>query len=167
MAVEKIAGSLDGTGLRIGVVVSRFNEYAGKEEFEACLQELINLGVDEEDITHVSVPGALEIPFALEHLAESGSFDALIALGAVIRGETYHFEIVSNTSAAGVARVSAECDIPIANGILTTEPAAQCQARTKLKGVDCARCAVEMANLVNVLPESDFDMFDMTDDDDE
>ena len=76
MAVEKIAGSLDGTGLRIGVVVSRFNEYAGKEEFEACLQELINLGVDEEDITHVSVPGALEIPFALEHLAESGSFDA-------------------------------------------------------------------------------------------
>ena len=167
MAVEKIAGSLDGTGLRIGVVVSRFNEYAGKEEFEACLQELINLGVDEEDVTHVSVPGALEIPFALEHLAESGNFDALIALGAVIRGETYHFEIVSNTSAAGVARVSVECDIPIANGILTTENDDQCKARTKMKGVDCARCAVEMANLVNVLPESDFDMFDMADEDDD
>lgn len=152
MAVEKIAGSLDGNGLRIGVVVSRFNEYAGKEEFEACLQELLKLGVAEEDITHVSVPGALEIPYALERLADSEGYDALIALGAVIRGETYHFEIVSNTSSAGIARVSSEFGIPIANGVLTTENDEQCKARTHMKGVDCARCAVEMANLANELP---------------
>lgn len=152
MAVEKIAGSLDGNGLRIGVVVSRFNEYAGKEEFEACLQELLKLGVAEEDITHVSVPGALEIPYALERLADSEGYDALIALGAVIRGETYHFEIVSNTSSASIARVSSEFGIPIANGVLTTENDEQCKARTHMKGVDCARCAVEMANLANELP---------------
>lgn len=152
MAVEKIAGSLDGNGLRIGVVVSRFNEYAGKEEFEACLQELLKLGVAEEDITHVSVPGALEIPYALERLADSEGYDALIALGAVIRGETYHFEIVSNTSSAGIARVSSEFGIPIANGVLTTENDEQCKARTHMKGVDCASCAVEMANLANELP---------------
>ena len=147
MAVEKIAGSLDGNGLRIGVVVSRFNEYAGKEEFEACLQELLKLGVAEEDITHVSVPGALEIPYALERLADSEGYDALIALGAVIRGETYHFEIVSNTSSAGIARVSSEFGIPIANGVLTTENDEQCEERIDMKGRDCARCAVEMANL--------------------
>ena len=167
MTVKTFKGELDGSEMNIGIVVSRFNEYAGKEELDACLEELKVLGVQEDCISVVSVPGALEIPFALEHLAESGNFDALIALGAVIRGETYHFEIVSNTSAAGVARVSAECDIPIANGILTTENDDQCKARTKMKGVDCARCAVEMANLVNVLPESDFDMFDMADEDDD
>ncbi len=167
MAVEKIAGSLDGTGLVIGVVVSRFNEYAGKEEFEACREELVKLGVAEEDITHVSVPGALEIPFALEHLAESLRYDALIALGAVIRGETYHFEIVANNSAAGIARVSSEYDIPIANGVLTTENDEQCKARTHMKGVDCARCAVEMANLVNVMPEYAYADDEFTDEDDE
>lgn len=165
MAVEKIAGSLDGNGLRIGVVVSRFNEYAGKEEFEACLQELLKLGVAEEDITHVSVPGALEIPYALERLADSEGYDALIALGAVIRGETYHFEIVSNTSSAGIARVSSEFGIPIANGVLTTENDEQCKARTHMKGVDCARCAVEMANLANELP--DYYEEDEADDDNE
>ncbi len=164
MAVDTIAANLDGAGLRIGVVVARFNEYAGKEEFEACLEELIKLGVEEEDITHVTVPGALEIPFALTRLAETNEYDALIALGAVIRGETYHFEIVSNTSAAGVAHVTEMYDIPVANGILTTENDEQCKARTKMKGQDCARCAVEMANLNEQFPSmGDF----FGDDDDE
>lgn len=155
MAVDMIAADLDGAGLRIGVVVSRFNEYAGKEEFEACLAELVRLGVAEEDITHVTVPGALEIPFALSRLAETGEYDALIALGAVIRGETYHFEVVSNTSATGIAQVSEMYDIPVANGVLTTENDEQCKARTQMKGTDCARCAVEMANLNDQFPSMD------------
>ncbi len=165
MSVEKIEGSLSGAGLRIGVVVSRFNEYAGKEEFAACLEELLKLGVEEDDITHVSVPGALEIPFALELLADSGDYDALIALGAVIRGETYHFEIVADNSSAGIARVSSDYNIPVANGVLTTENDEQCKARTHMKGVDCARCAVEMANLANMLsPVYEFDGEDSEDD---
>ncbi len=165
MSVEKIEGNLSGAGLRIGVVVSRFNEYAGKEEFAACLEELLKLGVEEDDITHVSVPGALEIPFALELLADSGDYDALIALGAVIRGETYHFEIVADNSSAGIARVSSDYNIPVANGVLTTENDEQCKARTHMKGVDCARCAVEMANLANMLsPVYEFDGEDSEDD---
>ena len=152
MAIDTIVGSLDGSGLRIGVVVSRFNEYAGKEEFEACLNELKELGVEEEDITMVSVPGALEIPFALARLAETAEYDALIALGAVIRGETYHFEIVSNTSAARIAEIAEMYDIPVANGVLTTENDEQCKARTAMKGKDCARCAGEMANLAAEFP---------------
>ncbi len=140
-------GELDGSELSIGIVVSRFNQYAGEEELKACTEELVRLGVSEDDIVVVSVPGALEIPLALQTLADSDKFDALIALGAVIRGETYHFEIVSNTSAAEIARVSTACDIPIANGVLTTYDDEQCKARTLMKGKDCARCAVEMANL--------------------
>ncbi len=142
-----IKGDLNGQGCSIGIVVSRFNEYAGKEELEACLEELRALGVYDEDIKIFSVPGALEIPFVLNRMAATGDFDALIALGAVIRGETYHFEIVANTSAAEIARVSNEWDIPIANGILTTENDEQTKERTRMKGKDCARCAVEMARL--------------------
>lgn len=162
--IDKICAGLDGSGLRIGVVVSRFNEYAGKEEFDACLKELLALGVQEEDITHVSVPGALEIPYALARLANTQDYDALIALGAVIRGETYHFEIVANTSADAIARVSEDFDIPVANGILTTENDEQCKARTHMKGKDCARCAVEMANLSEHFPGVE-DFFDLEDED--
>ena len=147
MAVDIIPTSTDGTALRIGIVVSRFNEYAGRGEFEACMDELRKLGVMDEDVTKVSVPGALEIPFALQRLAETGEYDALIALGAVIRGETYHFELVSNESGAGITRVTLDYAIPIANGVLTTENDEQCQERLDMKGRDCARCAVEMANL--------------------
>ena len=105
MAVDIIPTSTDGTDLRIGIVVSRFNEYAGRGEFEACMDELRKLGVMDEDVTKVSVPGALEIPFALMKLAQTEEYDALIALGAVIRGETYHFELVSNESGAGITRI--------------------------------------------------------------
>lgn len=153
MAVDQIVPNLDGKGLQIGIVVSRFNEYAGRELYAACLEELKRLGVEEENITHVTVPGALEIPFALSKLAATGDYDALVALGAVIRGETYHFEIVSNQSAAGIERVSLSYDIPIANGVLTCNDDDQCKARTAIKGKDCAQVAVEMSNFAHEFPE--------------
>lgn len=167
MAVDVIPSSFDGTDLRIGIVVARFNEYAGRGEFESCMDELKKLGVMPEDVTKVSVPGALEIPYALKLLALSGEYDALIALGAVIRGETYHFEIVSNESAAGIMRVSLDCDIPIANGILTTENDEQCQERIDMKARDCARCAVEMANLSKEFVPDEADGLEDEDYDDE
>ena len=158
MAVDIIPTKLDGTDLRIGIVVARFNEYAGRGEFESCLDELKKLGVLEEDVTKVSVPGALEIPFALQKLAQTDEYDALIALGAVIRGETYHFELVSNESGAGISRVALDYDIPVANGVLTTENDEQCEERIDMKGRDCARCAVEMANLAKeFVSEEDFE----------
>ncbi len=137
----------DGEGLRIGVVQARFNEPVCTALRDACLEILTRLGVSEDDIFVCTVPGALEIPLALQKLAQTGEFDALVALGAVIRGETYHFEVVSNESAAGVARVSLDFSIPIANAILTTEDDDQALARATEKGADAARVAVEMANL--------------------
>ena len=158
MAVDIIPTKLDGTDLRIGIVGARFNEYAGRGEFDACLDELKKLGVLEEDVTKVSVPGTLEIPFALQKLAQTDEYDALIALGAVIRGETYHFELVSNESGAGISRVALDYDIPVANGVLTTENDEQCEERIDMTGRDCARCAVEMANLAKeFVSEEDFE----------
>jgi 6,7-dimethyl-8-ribityllumazine synthase len=148
MAIDVIAPDLDGAGLRIGLVQARFNEWVGQGLAQACVGELKELGVEEEDITQVTVPGALEVPLALATLAATGDFDALIALGCVIRGETYHFEVVSNESARGIARVSLEAAIPIANAILTTENDEQARARMAEKGRDAARVAVEMANLM-------------------
>lgn len=147
---------LDGEGLHIAIVRARFNESIGLAELDACLAELGVLGVDERDIMVLTVPGALELGVTLSRLAETGEFDALIALGAVIRGETYHFEVVSNESAAAINRVSIDTGIPIANGILTTDTDAQAEARTAEKGRDCARAAVELANLLASLePEAD------------
>ena len=157
MAVDIVPTKLDGTDLRIGIVVARFNEYAGRGEFESCMDELRKLGVMEEDVTKVSVPGALEIPFALQKLAQTGEYDALIALGAVIRGETYHFELVSNESGSGITRVCLDYDIPIANGVLTTENDEQCEERIDMKCRDCARCAVEMANFAKEFCVDEFD----------
>ena len=157
MAVDIVPTKLDGTDLRIGIVVARFNEYAGRGEFESCMDELRKLGVMEEDVTKVSVPGALEIPFALQKLAQTGEYDALIALGAVIRGETYHFELVSNESGSGITRVCLDYDIPIANGVLTTENEEQCEERIDIKDRDCARCAVEMANFAKEFCVDEFD----------
>lgn len=138
----------DGEGLRVAIVQARFNESVGIAQRQACLQELLALGVDQSDIVTVTVPGALEIPLALSQLAETGRFDALIALGAVIRGETYHFEVVSNESAAGISRVALEFHIPVANGVLTVDTDEQADARAQEKGRDCAKVAVEMANLL-------------------
>ena len=138
-----------GEGLRIGIVQARFNESITNALAQACRDELGRLGVQARDIDHVLVPGALEIPVALQALAEKGKYDALVALGCVIRGETYHFELVSNESAAGVTRVSLDYQLPIANAILTTENQAQAEARQVEKGRDAALVAIEMANLVD------------------
>jgi 6,7-dimethyl-8-ribityllumazine synthase len=152
---------LNGEGLHIGIVRARFNEEIGMAELDACLAELGELGVDERDIMVVSVPGALELGVTLAQMAETFEFDALIALGAVIRGETYHFEVVSNESASAISRVALETGIPVANGVLTTETDEQAEARAADKGRDCARAAVEMANLMAALePESEDDDYD-------
>ena len=137
-----------GAGLRIGIVVARFNKDVGDGLLASCSAALAKLGVREADIRTVTVPGALEVPLALQKMALTGKFDALIALGAVIRGETYHFDIVANESASGIMTVQLDTGIPVANGILTTEDAAQALARTNEKGADCAAAAVEMANLL-------------------
>ena len=145
------AGELIGEGVRIGIVQARFNDALTRKMAQACLAELDRLDVETSDITHVTVPGALEIPVVLKAMAESGDFDALVALGCVIRGETYHFELVANESGAGVARVSLDHQMPIANAILTVENEAQAWARAEEKGRDAARVAVEMANLLEDL----------------
>ena len=141
----------DGTGLRIGIVRSRFNEPIGLVALDACLGRLAELGVAGSDITVVSVAGALEAPLALQRLAGTERYDALIALGAVIRGETYHFEVVANESAAGLTQVALDTGIPVANGILTTDTDAQAEVRAGPKGHDCADVAVEMANLLRAV----------------
>ncbi|MGB3070854.1 MAG: 6,7-dimethyl-8-ribityllumazine synthase [Ottowia sp.] len=143
--------ALDGSQLRVGIVQARFNEDVTGALLNACRDELAALGVSNENIEHVSVPGALEVPLALQALADSERFDALIALGCIIRGETYHFELVANESGAGVTKVGLEHGIPIANAILTTENMAQAVARQVDKGRDAARVAVEMAQLLERL----------------
>ncbi|VFR22001.1 6,7-dimethyl-8-ribityllumazine synthase [plant metagenome] len=156
----------NGEGLHIGIVRARFNEDLGMAELDACLQELAALGVDERDVMVVSVPGALELGLALAQMADTREFDALIALGAVVRGETYHFEVVSNESAALISRVALETGIPIANGVLTTDTDEQAQERAAGKGRDCAQVAIEMANLMAALePETEDDDEDDEDED--
>jgi 6,7-dimethyl-8-ribityllumazine synthase len=147
MPIRRIASSLKGDGLRVGVVLSRFNPAIGDGLLAGALRALKEAGVADDDITVASVPGALETPLALQRLAQSDDFDALVALGAVIRGETYHFEIVANESAAGLSSVALEFGIPIGNGILTCETDAQALSRMDTKGFEAAQAALEMANL--------------------
>jgi 6,7-dimethyl-8-ribityllumazine synthase len=153
MAIDEISPDLDGTGLRVGIVQARFNEWAGQALAQACIDELLRLGVDEDDITRVTVPGALEIPLTLARMADAGDFDALIALGCVIRGDTYHFEVVANESASGLTRVALDSGVPVVNGILTTDDEEQARVRVEEKGRDAARVAVEMGNLTWLLAE--------------
>jgi len=143
--------ALDGKGLRIGIVQARFNEDITDALAKACLDELAALGVAEGDIDHLRVPGALEVPVALQALAERERYHALVALGCIIRGETYHFELVANESGASVSRLALDYRIPIANAILTTENLEQAIARQTDKGRDAARVAVEMAQLLATL----------------
>ncbi len=138
----------DGTGLRVGIAMARFNPSIGEGLLSSCIAALRKQGVRDADMLIVSVPGALELPLALQTLAQSGRFDALIALGAVIRGETYHFEIVSNESASGITSVQLDTGVPIANGILTCENDDQAESRMEQKGADCAAAAIEMVNLL-------------------
>ena len=150
---------LTGQDFRIGIVQARFNEAHCVALSNACIKELITLGVAQEDIRLVTVPGALEIPFALQKLAQTGEFDGLVALGAVIRGETYHFELVSNESAAGITRVSLDAGLPIANGVLTCDTDEQAHVRVEVKGADCARAVIEMANLaLALIPDLDIEI---------
>ena len=145
---------LDGAGLRIGIVVGRFNREIGEALLAACTAGLEKHGVRKPDTRIVTVPGALEVPLALQKMASTGRFDALIALGAVIRGETYHFELVANESASGITTVALDTGVPVANGILTTDNEAQARARAEQKGADCAAVAIEMARLMKRLDEN-------------
>lgn len=149
--MEKIAINLDGAGKKIGIVLSRFNSNIGDGLLAACHAELLKLGVAAEDIKVATVPGALETPLVLSHMALSDKYDALIALGAIVRGETYHFEVVANESARGVSEVQLNTGIPVSNAILTTESNAQAVERMDVKGAEAAQVAIEIANLVAVV----------------
>ena len=146
--IEELEPEHNGAGLRIGIVMGRFNVDVGDGLLSSCTAALAKHGVAKADMRIVSVPGALEIPLALKKMAQSGKYDALIALGAVIRGETYHFEIVSIESARGITDVQLATGVPIANGILTTEDDSQAEVRMAQKGLDCALAAIEMARLL-------------------
>jgi 6,7-dimethyl-8-ribityllumazine synthase len=139
---------MNGKKLKIGIVQARFNANITDALATACKTELLALGVAEKDITHITVPGALEVAVALQAMAEKSSFDALIALGCIIRGETYHFELVANESGAAITRIGLDYQVPIANAVLTTENLEQAVARQEEKGRDAARVAIEMANLL-------------------
>jgi 6,7-dimethyl-8-ribityllumazine synthase len=141
----------NGQGMKIGIVMSRFNKDICDGLLSACEQELLRLGVAKSDILVVNIPGALEHPLTLLKMAQNGKFDALIAIGAIVRGETYHFEIVANESARGITDVQLDTGVPIANAILTVENDDQGYARMTAKGTDAARVAVEMANLIKRL----------------
>jgi 6,7-dimethyl-8-ribityllumazine synthase len=154
MPIKRIASNLRGQGRRVAVVLSRFNPAVGDGLLSGALRGLREAGVAEGDITVVTVPGALEIPLAAQRFAQSGDIDAIVALGAVIRGETYHFEVVSNESAAGLSGVQLEFGVPVANGVLTTENDAQALARAEVKGYEAARTAIELANLLDAIDEA-------------
>ncbi len=145
--IEEFEPDLNGAGLRIGIAMSRFNGDIGEGLLGGCAAELARLGVRPADMLIVTAPGALELPLLLQTMAQSGRFDALVALGAVIRGETYHFEVVSNESARGITDAQLATGVPIANGVLTTEDDDQALARMMQKGMEAGQAAVEMANL--------------------
>ncbi|MDH3286792.1 MAG: 6,7-dimethyl-8-ribityllumazine synthase [Betaproteobacteria bacterium] len=151
--IEEFKPDLEGSGLRIGIVMSRFNQEIGEGLLSSCTAELTKQGVNTSDVLIVSVPGALEAPIALQKMANSGWFDALVVLGAVIRGDTYHFEVVANESANGITAVTLDTGVPVANGILTTDDEDQALARMSQKGAECALTAIEMANLLKKLDE--------------
>ena len=153
MAIRRLEPSQDGAERRVAIVQSRFNPRIGKGLLGGALRALKEAHVDEDRITVVTVPGALEAPLALQRLAQSGDYDALVALGAVIRGDTYHFDIVANESAAGIAGVQLEFGIPIGNGILTCDTDAQAEARMDAKGYEAAMASLELANLLDAIDD--------------
>ena len=153
MPIRRIDAEVRGTGRRVAIVLSRFNAEIGDGLLAGALRALDEAGVATESVAVVTVPGALESPLALQRLAQTGDFNALVALGAVIRGETYHFEIVANESAAGLSSVQLEFGIPIGNGILTCDSEEQARARMDAKGFEAARAAIELANLLDAIDE--------------
>jgi 6,7-dimethyl-8-ribityllumazine synthase len=153
MPIKRIASNIRGQGRHVAIVLSRFNASIGDGLLSGALRGLREAGVGEGDITVVTVPGALEIPLAAQRFAQSGDYDAIVALGAVIRGETYHFEIVANESASGLSSVQLEFGIPIGNGVLTTENDAQALQRAEVKGFEAAQAALELANLLDAIDQ--------------
>ena len=153
MPLRRIDPNRSGRDRRVALVVSRFNGDIGEGLLKSALRALAEAGVSEDNTKIVTVPGALETPLALQRLAQTGDFDALVALGAVIRGDTYHFEIVANESAAGVSSVQLEFGIPIGNGILTCDTEEQARARMDAKGYEAAQAALELANLLDAIDE--------------
>jgi 6,7-dimethyl-8-ribityllumazine synthase len=151
MTIRRIPSSTNGVGRRVGIVLSRFNPGIGDLMLAGALRAVKEAGVAERDVTVATVPGALETPLALQRLAQSGNFDVLVALGAVIRGDTYHFEIVADESARGVAEVQLEFGIPIGNGILTTNTDEQALVRAEAKGYEAAQAALDLANLLDAI----------------
>jgi 6,7-dimethyl-8-ribityllumazine synthase len=149
--MKEIEKNHNGKNLRIGIVQSRFNPDICEGLLGTCRAQLIQQGVAEDDIMLATVPGALEIPLVLLHMAESEKFDALIALGAVVRGDTYHFEIVANESARCINEVQLACGVPVANAVLTTDTDQQAIERMHTKGGEAALVAIEMANLLREL----------------
>jgi 6,7-dimethyl-8-ribityllumazine synthase len=149
--INEIQPNVDGKGLRIGIAMSRFNMDVCEGLLSSAVAALEKAGVTDGDVVIATAPGALELPLILKKMAESGKFDALVALGAVIRGDTYHFEIVSNEMAAGITRVVLDTGMPIANGVLTTNTDHQATSRMTEKGREAALCAIEMARLLKVL----------------
>ena len=131
--------------LNVGIIYSRFNEPVVKELLDSCVDQLIFKGVDEKHILQKEVPGALEIPIMINAYAITKKFDVLIGVGAVIRGETYHFEVVSDQSANGLMQVQLKHNIPVINAIITTNSGEEAFARTKIKGKEAADGAIEMA----------------------
>ncbi|MBS0324936.1 MAG: 6,7-dimethyl-8-ribityllumazine synthase [Proteobacteria bacterium] len=151
MPIERIAPDSSGKGRRVAIVQSRFNPVIGAGLVAGALRALKEAGVAERDVTLATVAGALEIPLALQRFAQSRRFDALVAIGAVIRGDTFHFEIVAEQSAAGVAGVQLEYGIPVGNAILTCDSDAQAQARMDAKGYEATMAALELANLLRTI----------------
>ncbi len=149
--MREVTGSLDGSGLRICVVVSRWNSFVTEKLLDGALPALRERGVAEDDIAVVRVPGAFEVPTAAKWAAESGDFDAVVCIGAVIRGETAHFEYVAGGAASGIGRVSRETGVPVIFGVLTVDSVDQALSRAGgkdgHKGVESALAAIEMANL--------------------
>ena len=151
--VFEFDSNLNGAGLKVGVVMCRFNLPVCEGLLSACVAELKRLGVADDDMRIANVPGALEIPLVLQSMAQSGRYDALVALGAVIRGDTYHFEVVSNDACRAIMEVQLHTGIPIANGLLTCDTDEQAEVRMQPKGSDCAQAAIEMANLKKALAQ--------------
>jgi 6,7-dimethyl-8-ribityllumazine synthase len=154
MPARRMTPRIAGTARRVGIVLSRFNPEIGEGLLASALRGLGEAGIDEKDVVIASVPGALEAPIVLQRMAQSGDFDALVALGAVIRGETYHFDIVANESARGVSEVALQFGIPVGNGILTCDTDEQARARMDAKGFEAAQAALEIANLLDDLDEA-------------
>ena len=153
--MKTLLPNLNGKGLRIGIVQARFSNEIGSAMLQVCTDKLQEMGVKAKHITVATVPGALEVALVLQNMAASGIYDALVAIGAVIRGETYHFELVANESGAAITRVGLDFNIPIANAVLTTENDEQAHVRIEEKARDAAVVAVECANLINTLIGAD------------